>query len=136
MRIVSEDRGTTLEIVLNDPEDPYSDHTIRVNVKDERNPFSGQNDGVHFSAFDSFLRRFSEFVKSREGVVVLEMTEGCRLEFFRWNARGDVGVRAHVTKYIYSADGGRTHRRRLEVEFKVDGEFVNQIYQDFTTTAD
>ena len=135
MIIISEDRATTLEITRNDPDDPYSDYAIRVVVKDEVSPFSGQNDGVHFSALDSFLRRFAEFIKSRQGVAVLEMTEGCKLEFFRWNARGDVGVRAQITKYRFSTDSGRMPSNRLEVEFKVDGEFVNQIYQDFATAT-
>jgi hypothetical protein len=131
MIIASENRATTVEIILNDPEDRYSDYTFRVTVKDDLNPFSGQNDGVQFSAFDSFLRRFAEFIKSREGIAALEMTEDCRLEFFRWNARGDVGVRAQVTKYGFSTDSERSNRFRLGVEFKVDGEFVNQIYQEF-----
>jgi hypothetical protein len=135
MIIASENKATTIEIILNDPDDPYSDYTFRVVVKDDRNPFSGQNDGVQFSAFDSFLRQFAEFIKSREGVVALEMTEDCRLEFFRWNARGDVGVRAKVTKYGFSTDSKRENRFRLEVEFKVDGEFVNQIYHDFAAAG-
>jgi hypothetical protein len=132
VRITSEDRETILEIILNDPDDPYSDYTLRAAVKDERNPLSGQNDGVHFSAFDLFLERLSEFIKSRSGVAVLEMTEDCRLEFFRWNARGDAGVSARITKYRFSADSERTVKNTLEVEFKIDGEFVNQIYEDFT----
>jgi hypothetical protein len=135
MIIVSENRATTLEIVLNDPSDPYSDYTFRVIVKDDRNPFSGQNDSVQFSAFDSFLRRFADFIKNHEGVAALEMTEDCRLEFFRWNARGDVGVRAQVTKYGFSTDSERANRFRLDVEFKVDGEFANQMYQDFVSVT-
>lgn len=121
--------------MLNDPEDPYSGYTIRVVVKDDFNPFLGQNDGVHFSGFNSFLRRFAEFIKNREGVATLEMTEDCKLEFFRWNAKGDVGVRAHITKYIFGTDSERLNRRQLAVEFKVNGEYVNQIYQDFTRAA-
>lgn len=132
MRITSEDRTTVIEITLNNHDDPYSDYTVRASVKDEFNPFSGQNDGVHFSAFDAFLKRFAEFVRTREGITVLEMTEDCRLEFFRWNAIGDVGVRAKITKHAISTDSERwATRRSLTVEFKVDGEFVNQVYEDF-----
>ena len=132
MRITSEDRSTVLEILLNDPDYPidYSSCTFRVVVNDEVNPFSGQNDDVCFSAFDHFLKRLEEFTKTREGVAVLEMTEDCRLEFFRWNLKRDVGVRARITKFgtIGSARLGKTS---LEVEFKVDGESVNQIHEDF-----
>src|ERR1051325_1507854 len=115
MIIASENRATTVEIILNDPDDRYSDYTFRVVVNDDLNPFSGRNDNVHFSAFGSFLRQFAVFIKSREGVATLEMTEDCKLEFFRWNARGDVGVRARVTKYGFSTDSERSNRFRLEV---------------------
>ena len=135
MIIASENRARAIEIVVNDPDDPYSDFTLRIVVKDDRNPFSGQNDSVHFSAFDSFLRRFADFIKNREGVATLEMTEDCRLAFFRWNARGEIGARAQVTKHGLSTDGERSNRFRLEVEFKVDSEFVNQIYQDFAAAG-
>jgi hypothetical protein len=131
MQITSEDRETILEITLNDPEDPHCGYAFRAEVKDELSPFLGQNDGVHFSAFDSFLKRLAEFIRYREGIAVLEMTEDCKLEFFRWDAKGNVGVRARITKYGFSTDSERKIKQSLEVEFKVDGEFVNRVYDDF-----
>src|SRR5436190_22637643 len=98
-------------------------YTLRAVMKNERNPFTGQNDGIHFSAFDLFLRQFAEFIKIRKGMIALEMTEECRLEFFEWNAKGDVGVRAQITKYCFSTD--RRTKTCLAVEFKLDSEFVN-----------
>jgi hypothetical protein len=130
LQIISEDQNTILEIILNDPEYLYSGYTLRAVVKNERNPFSGQNEGIHFSAFDSFLRQFAEFIKIRKGMITLEMTEECRLDFFEWHAKGDVGVRAQITKYCFSSD--RMTKTSLALEFKLDSEFVNQIYEDFT----
>lgn len=126
MRITSEDRNTILEINFNDPEDFYCGYVFRAVVKNERTPFSGQTEGIYFSAFDSFLGQFAEFIKIRKGMVALEMIEGCRLEFFEWNAKGDVGVRAKIT------NRERMTRTSLAVECKLDSEFINQIYEDFT----
>jgi hypothetical protein len=129
--ITSEDREISYEIILNDGDDPYSSYTIRAFIKGEFNIFSGQNHRIHFSSFDSFLKQFAEFIKNREGDVTLEMTEDCNVKFFRWNAKGDVGVKAHITKYRFDIDSTRKERVSLEVEFKIDGEYVNRIYDDF-----
>jgi hypothetical protein len=120
-------------MIPNDPDDDYSGYTFRAVVKNEFNPFSGQNDGVHFSAFDLFLKRLAEFIQTREGGALVEMTEDCRLEFFRWNAKGDVGIRAQITKYEFSTNSTRKPKTSLIVEFQVDGEFVNQLYENFKT---
>ena len=134
MIITSQDRTATIEITVNDPNDPYSGYTVKVAVQGV-NPFSGQNGNIHFSAFDSFFKRLDEFIKSRQGVVTLEMTEDCRLEFFGCNSRGDVGVRAYITKYSFSGDSDRTNRIHLEVQFQIDGEFVNQLHKDFASIS-
>jgi hypothetical protein len=132
VQITSENRDMILEIIRNDPSDPYSDYTMRAIARDDINSFSGQNDGVQLSGFEAFRKRFAEFIGTRQETAVLEMTEDCRLEFFRWNARGDVGVRVRIRNDGFSTDSSRVNKRVLEIEFKVDGEFVNQIYEDFT----
>jgi hypothetical protein len=131
MRITSEDGVSVVELVRNDPDDDYGDYTFRAFVKDRCCPFSGQNDSVHFSAYNQFLTSLKEFITTREGVAILEMTEDCRLVFFRWNARRDVGVRAQVSKYGFSTDSAQVAKASMEVEFKIDGEFVIQIYEEF-----
>jgi hypothetical protein len=133
VRITSEDRNTVLEIISNDPDDPFCDYTLRAIAKDGSSSFSGQNNGVHFSAFDQFLKRVADFIRTREGSAVLEMTEDCQLGFLRWNARGDVGLRARITKLALTPDSDRTHRDSVEIEFKIDSEFVNQMYEDFAS---
>ena len=81
-----------MDIFPQDDEEPHFGYVLRAVGTDGVIPFSGQNAGVHLSGLDGFLTRFAEFIKTRSGDAVLEMTEGCRLEFFRWNVRGDVGV--------------------------------------------
>lgn len=128
MRIRSEDRNTVLEIIANDPDDYCFGYRLTAVVEDGPNSFSGYNDGVHFSALDQFLKQFAEFIETREGSAILKMTEDCALEFFRWNARGDVGVKSRITKARSDTDG-RWRRNTLEIEFKIDSEYVTQVYQ-------
>jgi hypothetical protein len=130
MRITSEDRNTVLEIIANDPHEPYFGYRFTAIVEDGLNSFSGQNDGVLFSELDRFLKEFASFIETREASAILEMTEDCCLEFFRWNMRGDVGVKVRITKIRSDADG-HWRRNTLAIEFKIDSEFVNQVYEDF-----
>lgn len=132
MRITSEDRHTVLEIVANDPDDPCFGYRLTAVVEDGPNSFSGHNDGVHFSALDEFMKQFAEFIETREGSAILKMTEDCSLEFFRWNLRGDVGAKSRITKATSDTDG-HWRRNSLELEFKIDSEYVNQVYDDFAS---
>jgi hypothetical protein len=131
MRIISDDRTTTFEILRNDPDDPNSTYTLQVDVKDDHDPFHGRNSRISFNEFDLFLNRLEEFIRQREGVVVLEMTEECKLEFFRWDALGNVGMKAWITKPRFDRYGYRMNKSTLEVRFQIDGEFVNQMLYDF-----
>jgi hypothetical protein len=121
-----------LEIIANDPDEPCCGYRLSATVN-ALNPFSGQNDGVHFSALDQFLKQFANFIETREGSAILKMTEDCCLEFFRWNARGDVGLRARVSNLGFSTDSHRNSRNTLEIEFKIDSEYVNQVYEGFAS---
>jgi len=132
VRITSEDRHTVLEIIANDPDDPCFCYRLTAIVEDGPNSFSGHNSGVHFLALDQFLKLFAEFIETREGSAILKMTEDCALEFFRWNLRGDVGVKSRITE-VRSDTDGHWRRNTLEIEFKIDSEYVNQVYEDFAS---
>jgi hypothetical protein len=131
MRIISDDRTTTFEIVRNDPDDPYSNYTIQIDVQDDHNPFHGRNSKILLNDFEQFLKRLEEFIQKREGVAVLKMTEECQLEFFRWDSLGNVGMKVRVTRYRFDRYGYRRNKSTLEVRFEIDGEFVNQMLFDF-----
>jgi len=121
-----------LEIIANDPDDPCFGYRLRAIVEDGPNSFSGHNSGVHFSALDQFLKEFAAFIETREGRAILKMTEDCCFEFFKWNARGDVGVKSRITK-VRSDTDGHWRRNMLQIEFKIDSEYVNQVYDDFAS---
>ncbi len=74
-----------------------------------------------------FKPAFEKFLRVREGSVVLDATEDCRFEFFRWNAKGDVGLRYTIGKYIYEGEPLQPCSVTVSGRFKLHGEFVNQM---------
>ena len=136
MRLVSSQRGAQVEIVRNDSNDVHSDWTIRAEIQTTFGTFSGENTAVHFSAFDTFLTQFDDFLKTRRGEVVLSMTEDNALTFFRWNAKGDVGVRFTLSRYTYVGDPAKTCPVVLQGEFPLDGEYLTPLRSDFAKLAE
>ena len=136
MKFISTERGVQFEIVRNDSNDDYSDCTIRAEIKTAFGSFSGENTAIHLSGFDTFLNQFDDFLKTRKGEVVLRMTEDNSVTFFRWNAKGDVGVRFTLSRYTYVGDPAKTCPLVLQGEFPLDGEYLTQLRSDFATLAE
>ncbi len=86
MGILSDDKQAMVEITRNDPADPHMGYTLKVEGCAGANRFAGQNDSVCFSRLDQFCDRLDGFLASRQSDVVLETTEDCRLEFYRWSS--------------------------------------------------
>ena len=124
------------EIIRNDSSAPYSDCTIRAVISTPFGNFSGENTAVHLSAFDTFLEQFDVFLKTRQGEVVLTMTEDNALTFFRWNAKGDVGVRFTLCRYTYVGDPARTCPVVLRGEFPLAGEYLLQLRSELARLVD
>ena len=135
MKIISDDRTTTFELLRNDSDDIHGSYTIRVDVKDDHDHFHGRNSGVLLNEFDQFLKQLKEFIQKREGVVVLEMTDECKLEFFRWDSLGNVGMKVWITKHRFDRYGYQRNNSTLEARFQIDGEFVNQMFHDFRSLS-
>ncbi len=131
MIIRSEDGKTLIKIESNGQDDRFSSFLFTIQNVDEVSPFSGRNDNVVFTGYADFLKSFQSLVLSREGNPVLKMSEDCFIAFFRWNEVGDIGVKASITKFGFSTDTTRSNSCRLEVEFKIDGEYVNSLFEDF-----
>ena len=129
MRLLSTERGVQFEIVRN-ADDVDSDFTIRAEIQTTFGNFSGENTAVHLSNVDTFLKQFDGFLKTRQGEVVLHMTEDNAVTFFRWNAKGDVGVRFTLSRYTYIGDPAKTCPVVLRGEFPLDGEYLTQFRSD------
>lgn len=131
MRLISTEGGVQFEIVRNDSGDDYSDFTVRAEIQTAFGRFTGENTAVRFSAFDTFLKQFDDFLRTRQGEVILTMTEDNALTFFRWNAKGDVGVRFQLCRFTYVGDPAKTCPVLLRGEFPLSGEYLTQLRSDF-----
>ena len=136
MKFISTASGVHFEIVRNEEANPHSDCTVRAEIQTAFGNFSGENTAVHFSAFDIFRKRFHEFLETRQGEVVLEMTEDTSLTFFRWNAKGDVGVRFTLSRYAYLGEPMKTCPIALRGEFPIDGEYLNRLPAELSQLAE
>jgi hypothetical protein len=108
LKLVSTERGVQFEIVRNNPDDVHSDCSVRAEIATRFGNFSGQNTAVHLSGFNTFLEQFDEFLKTRRGEVVLQMTE----------------------------DNAKTSPLVFKGEFPLDGEYLTQLRSDFRSLAD
>ena len=131
MKIISDDRGCEISIKKNDPNDPFSPYTVNAKLSSGCNVFYGQNDGVHFPRFDLFLEALDKFLTERGAEITLEMTEGCRLIFYRCNQKGDVGLKMRFCKYSYSHNPMKIFEFVIEGEMKLNAEFLNEMLNDF-----
>ena len=131
MKLTSDDGKAEVEIVRNDDADPYSGYWIGLKIQTVDGEYSGANGCVHFSEFNRFLTHFSEFIRTRQGDVTLTMTEDCRLDFFRWNNKADVGVRATIAKLTMGHESMRMTPAMITGTFKLASEFMNTIEHDF-----
>jgi hypothetical protein len=134
VRIEASDQRTTIEIARN-AKDLYNTCRIRVQAQTGAGEFAGENAAVHLSAFERFLGRFEVFLATRQGSARLEATEDCHIEFFRWNAKGDVGVRFRISKYVYGRDPVRAVPVSVAGEFTLDGGSLDHVGSDFRDLA-
>lgn len=127
MQLTSVDKRTTIDIRKANPRDPHSAYILRIEIQPSVGNFIGENESVHFVKIAEFKSAFETFLRVREGSVTLDATEDCRFEFFRWNAKGDVGLRYTIGKYIYEGEPPQPCPVTLSGRFKLHGEFVNQM---------
>jgi hypothetical protein len=135
LKLVSTERGFQFEIVRNNADDVHGDYAIRAEVATAFGTFSGENAAIHFSGFSTFLNQFDEFLKTRRGEVLLQMTEDNALTFFRWNAKGDVGVRFTLCRYTYLGDPAKTCPVVLRGEFPLDSEYLTRLQSELVSLA-
>lgn len=129
MQIRSADGTTHIAFEPNDPQDEFSDFSFYAE-RDGLNQFEGRNDVVFYGLGD-FLVALEELLSNRKIEASLEMSEECSLVFFRWNAIGDIGIRATITDHGFSTDTHRSDKFSAVFEFKIDGEFLNTLLADF-----
>ena len=127
VRLTSVDRRTTIEISQAKRGGVHAPYKLRVEGRGPAAGISGENDSVHFLSVEKFKPAFETFLQDRQGSVILEATDDCRLEFFRWNTKGDIGVRYVIGRPFIEDEPGEPSSIAVSGEFKLHGEFVNEM---------
>jgi len=130
MQFESAEPGFQLTLSRNDHGDPYTPYTIRIEARTTFASFSGENTSIHFSTFPAFMDRLKRFLETRNGEARLDLTEDGELTFFRWNSKGDVGIRFKICRYAIFQDPMKTHPLILTGTFPLNGEHLNQMYAE------
>ena len=127
MIISSTDKSSRLIIERADESDVYAGYFCQIEVHDREGVFRAQNTGVHFEALESGA--VDEFFANRDSSLKLSATEDCCVELFRWNAKGDIGIRYQIGKYRYEGEPMHSAAVHLLGSFQVDSEQLMQLEQ-------
>jgi hypothetical protein len=123
VQFTSVDRRTTIEISQAKGGGLHAPYKLRVQ---SGGGFIGENDKVHFLDIEGFRARFEAFLKKREGSATLRGSDDCELEFFRWNTKGDVGVRYIIGTQFMEGEAMEYSKVALSGRFKLHGEFAER----------
>lgn len=131
MKIITQKRSVQITIEQNDPTDFYTNYTVAVKCGRESHLFTATNERIHFSQPEKFIKEFSHFLETREGEVELQASEESKLTFFRWNRKGDIGVKVQLARYIYEPDAPVDTKLQFTGAFALDSEYLLALLQDF-----
>ena len=127
MHLTSVDRRTTIEISQAKRGGVHAPYKLRVESHGSVGGISGENDSVHFLNIDKFKADFETFLQVRQGSVTLEATDDCQLKFFRWNTKGDIGVRYVIGRQFIEEEPSEPSSIAVSGKFKLHSEFVNEM---------
>ncbi len=130
MKLISVDGRTVLQVRRPkeaEEGDAHAPYELRAESRDSVGAFAGENRSVHFLNADAFRAALAAFLERREGSAILRGTGDCELEFFRWNAKGDVGVRFAIGTQFLEGEAGRYSRIAISGNFQLPGEFAEEM---------
>ena len=123
MQLTSVDRRTTIEISQAKGGGVHAPYKLRVQC----GGFIGESDKVHFLNIEGFRARMEAFLKKREGSVTLRASDDCELEFFRWNTKGDVGVRYVIGTQFMEGEAMEYSKIAVSGRFRLHAEFAERM---------
>lgn len=127
MQLRSEDRRITLYVSQAKRGGVHAAYQLRVEGQDSVGRFSGENNSVHFLNVDQFKTALEAFLKARQGSATLRAPDDCELEFFRWNTKGDIGVRFAIGTQFMEGEATEYSKLVASGRFKLQGEFAEQM---------
>ena len=130
MKIISEDKKSELTIQKYDSKDIYSPFILKVKLTRNNNVFEGSNEKIQFSNFESSLIVLEKFLIKRTGEAIFDMTEDSKIIFFRWNQKGDVGLKVKICKNVLEAESQKYVQWCILGEMKLNSEFLSQMFEE------
>lgn len=125
VQLTSVDRRTTIEIAQAKRGGLHAPYKVRVEC--DPGGFVGENDSVHFLDIGGFKAGLEAFLRTRQGSATLRSSDDSRLEFFRWNNKGDVGVRYVIGRQFMEGDATEYSNIAVSGQFKLPGEYAEQM---------
>jgi hypothetical protein len=123
----SEDRRITVHISQAKRGGAHSPYQLRAEGQDSVGRFSGENNSVHFLNVDEFKTALQAFLKTRQSSATLRAPHDCELEFFRWNTKGDIGVRFAIGTHFMEGEAADYSKLVASGKFRLHGEFAEQM---------
>ena len=127
VQLRSEDTRITIDISQAKRGGSHAPYQLRAAGQDSVGRFSGENNSVHFLNVDEFKTALEAFLKARQGSATLRAPHDCELEFFRWNTKGDIGVRFAIGTQFMEGEAGHYSKLVASGKFKLHGEFAEQM---------
>jgi hypothetical protein len=124
VQLTSVDKQTSIEISLAKRGGVHAPYKLR--VESRVGGFVGEDDTVHFMNIDEFKAAMKAFLRSRQGAATLRAATS-ELEFFRWNTKGDVGIRYVIGTQFMEGETTEYSNIALSGRFKLPGEFAEQM---------
>ena len=126
MLLRSEDRRIAIHISQAKRGGLHAPYQMRVESQDSVGRFAGENNSVHFLNVDEFKAALEAFLKAHQGSATLRAPDGCELEFFRWNTRGDIGVRFAIGTRFMEGEAADYSKLVASGTFKLQSGFAEQ----------
>jgi hypothetical protein len=127
VQLSSEDRRITIHLGQAKRGGLHAPYQLRVESHDSVGKFAGENESVHFLNVDEFKAALKAFLRARQGSATLRGADDCELEFFRWNTKGDIGLRFAIGTQFMEGDSTDYSKLVAAGRFKLRGELAEQM---------
>jgi hypothetical protein len=127
VQLRSEDSRITIHIEQAKRGGSHAPYQLRMEGRDSVGRFLGENNSVHFLNVDEFTTALQTFLKARQGSATLRAPDDCELEFFRWNTKGDIGVRFAIATRFIDDEASEYSKLVASGRFKLHGQYAEQM---------
>lgn len=132
MKIVFQDPQNKILLQKNISEEGFpSGYSLSATVSIAGNSFCAQNDCVHITDLPGFINQYKDVLVGEINRAILDMTEGCRIEFVRWNQKGDIAAQFRICKYATLSDPLKTTEIVLSGQLNLNSQYQFELLESF-----